>query len=306
MVTCPGGVERMRMSRRGLLGWLAAAPAWNATRPLWADTGFQGLDKAMWVWGDRILRPDALPAFVCAHNVGTLFLYVTPEAAHALLSGTHAAREAVAALRGSARQIHAMAGEPDWSWGPSRIPDHLDLLIRLQSVRPPLFDGIHLDVEPNAVEDWKKPEGKAALMRGALQFYDLVRAHAPDVAVDAAVNPVFADLTVSPGESFLSALARRVRSLSIMAYRDAIRPTLSWAVPAISQAAESNTPWRMGVQVDPDDPEPHTSWSGEPRLRFEAAMIDLDRQIRRRCSRSRYLGLVFQSFDGLRSALDGA
>jgi hypothetical protein len=257
----------------------------------------------MWVWEDRIVQPEHLQSFATAHNIGTLFLYVTPTTAEALLGDGDAARETVRALRSGQRRIYALAGEPDWALGPISIPRHVDLLIRLQDVRPRLFDGIHLDVEPNAVPDWQEPTARVRLIEGTLRFYDLVRKHAPMISIDAAVNPIFANLTARDGTNFLGQLALRVQSVSIMAYRNRIESTLRWVAPAVAEVSVSRAAWRLGVEVERNDGEPNTSWHRSSRDHFEAAMTDLDGRARKRFPRSGYAGLVFHSFDGMRALL---
>jgi multidrug resistance efflux pump len=297
--------SRYCVSRRRILALLVAIPVLtDARRTQAAEGSFRDLEKSLWVWEDRILHPENLDAFVTAQNVGTLFLYVTPAAAEALLGNEGSARATLSGLKSRGRRIYAMAGEPDWALGPSSLPRHVELLIRLQALRPPLFDGIHLDVEPNATPDWRDPAGRARSIEGTLRFYDLVRRHAPGIEIDAAVNPIFATLDAAGG-NFLVELARRVNSVSIMAYRNRVQPTLAWAAPAVTKLSTTQKPWRMGVQVDPNDPEPNTSWDRSSRPQFETAMIALDRQIREGFPQSRYAGLVFQSFDGLRTLLAG-
>jgi hypothetical protein len=291
------------ITRRDVLGALAAAPVLSGMRPAGAENAFRNLEKALWVWKERSLQPEDLDAFASTHNIGTLFLYIGPPAAEALLGSNPSAREVLVALRSHARRIYAMAGEPDWALGPSALPGHLDLLIRLQRLQPRMFDGIHLDVEPNGMKEWNEPAGKARLIEGTLRFYDLTRRHASGIAIDAAVNPLFASLRTAERDNFLVALTQRVHSISIMAYRNEVQATLAWAEPAVMDILNRNTQWRMGVQVDRNDPEPNTSWDRHSRPQFEAAMVDLDDRIRRRFSQSRYAGLVFQSFDGLRTLL---
>src|SRR5687768_5741501 len=292
------------VSRRHVVAWLAAAPLLGSTPPAPAsENAFRQLEKTMWVWEDRILQPEDLESFAVAHNIGTLFLYVTPTAAEALLGQGRAARETLLTLRSRHRRIHAMAGEPDWALGPAGLPRHVDLLVRLQAIVPRLFDGIHLDVEPNALPDWAEPAAKARLIEGTLRFYDLVREHAPEISIDAAANPIFAGLSAADGSNFLGQLALRVQSVSIMAYRNQVQSTLTWAAPAVVKVAASGKAWRMGVEVERNEPEPNTSWHKASRRQFEAAMTDLDRDIRKQFPRSGYAGIAFHSFDGMRALL---
>ena len=56
-------------------------------------------EDAMWVWGEPILAPDrALPDFADRRRIATLYVYVSPAAADALLSGRREAVEAVKAM----------------------------------------------------------------------------------------------------------------------------------------------------------------------------------------------------------------
>jgi hypothetical protein len=284
----------------GLL--ISVAPLVGSTsHALTHENAFRQLEKTMWVWQDRILRPEDLESFVTTHNIRTLFLYVTPTAAETLLGHDAAARGTLQALRSRHRRIYALAGEPDWAFGPSNIPQHVDLLIRLQSVRPRLFDGIHLDVEPNALPDWHESTARARLIEGTLRFYDLVREHAPAISIDAAVNPIFAKLNDGDGTNFLRKLAMRVQSVSIMAYRNRIQSTLTWVAPAVAQVSASRAAWRLGVEVERNDGEPNTSWHKSSRDQFEPAMTELDGRARKLFPRSSYAGLVFHSFDGMRA-----
>ena len=63
------GISRRQMVG-GLLSWqLVARP-----RPAAADQArFRLLEKALWVWKDRISAPDDLEAFARANGIRTLF-----------------------------------------------------------------------------------------------------------------------------------------------------------------------------------------------------------------------------------------
>lgn len=149
-------------------------------------------------------------------------------------------------------------------------------------------------IAPNALSDWKDLKGRAALAAGLLRFYDRLREAAPSIAIDAAVNPIFAGMTVSEenaqAENFLHAIARRISSLSIMAYRSDVVRALAWAGPAIAQTSAAARPWRMGVLVNEDRSEPGTSWFGTRRDVFESAMRDLNARIAARFSTLDYRG----------------
>ncbi|MCC8954283.1 hypothetical protein H8B02_12710 [Bradyrhizobium sp. Pear77] len=251
----------------------------------------------MWVWGERVLSPDGMTAFADAHGIDTLFVYVSPAGAKALLDGKASAVAAVRAMREGSRRVYAVAGEPDWSHGGDSMPEHAALLVRL-AMATPLFDGLHFDVEPNALSEWGAPNSRPALIAGTEKFYAMLRASAPGVVIDAAVNPVFATLP-SGSRTFLEALILHVNSVSIMAYRTSIARSLDWAAPAVTQVAAAKRSWRLGVLVDANPNEPGTSWFGTPREKFLSAMQSLDSLIATRFPNSHYAGLTIEGYDGL-------
>lgn len=278
-------------SRRSFLSACAVAPLASA----FARARNAPPRMAMWVWKDRVLSPGAMLAFAEKHGITTLFVYVSPTAAEALLTGDRDACAAVRAMRANGRSVYAMAGEPDWAWGPGELPAHATLLVRL-AVETGLIDGLHFDVEPNALPDWNNKPTRPALMKGALKFYDLLQAAAPNQKIDIAVNPIFATLTTG-GSNFMRELARRAGSLSIMAYRSDPRRALEWAAPAIAQIEGVGRRWRMGAEVG--NAEPGATWRGTPPDRFSTAMADFDSLIANRFRSPRYEGLALHDYDSL-------
>src|SRR5262245_14362472 len=99
------------------------------------------MPKALWVWGDRVLSDDGLADFAGRQGVTTLFVYVSPTVAEALLRDDHNAVTTLQRLRSGSKQVFATAGEPDWILAPSALPPHVDLLLRLRAKG--LVDGIH-------------------------------------------------------------------------------------------------------------------------------------------------------------------
>jgi hypothetical protein len=273
---------------------LMAAPV-SLIRPATALAMPAGGD-AMWVWGERVLKPDAeLPVFAARHKIGALFVYVSPAAAGDLLSGRREAIEVVRAMSAMGSSVFAVAGEPDWSRGGDDVPAHAALLVRLARTTT-LFAGLHFDVEPNALPDWADLRARQTLTAGTLRFYEVLRAAAPQVKIDAAANPIFASLTAGDTR-FMRGLAERVSSVSIMAYRNNVSRAVDWAAPAVSQVTAAQRSWRMGVLVG--DGEPGTSWQGASAPKFTTAMTELRGRIGEHLASPLYAGLAFQDYDGL-------
>jgi hypothetical protein len=85
-------------SRRMALLAVASLP-WLGVELPRADAAFTKISKAVWVWKDRILAPDDLACFCERYQFGVLFLYLTPQAGEALLSGADNAQKVMATLR---------------------------------------------------------------------------------------------------------------------------------------------------------------------------------------------------------------
>ena len=290
------GCQAWLTSRRMALLAVASLPSLGIN-PSRADAAFTKITKAVWVWKDRILAPDELASFCERYRIGVLFLYLTPQAGQALLSGADDARKTVASLRTGGRRVYACVGEPDWVLDPVRLPDHLVLAGR--AVSTGLFDGLHLDIEPHALKAWQAPRSREPLLAGTVELLALARSALPDADIDAAVNPDFAAQPYS-GETFLTALARHLTSISIMSYRDDVSKTISRAMPSVRQLSWLNRRWRLGVLVDPNPEEPGTSWSNRSARDFDAAMDNLDATLRSRFSTIGYSGLAFEGYDGLK------
>jgi hypothetical protein len=286
------------VSRRALL---AATAAIALGAPGAGAADFVQLPKAMWVWKDRIAEPESLAGFVKAWRVATLLLYTTPDAAAALIANKPQAVETLREFaRAGAAWIYLCAGEPDWCRPLRELPEHAALLIAAHRALPQLTAGVHFDVEPNALPEWHDMPERAALAKGMLGFYEFAAQRCAKAEIDAAANPAFALQEAGDG-NLLAALARRVGSLSLMAYRDRVASTLQWARPAVSVIRTAGAAWRLGVDVEPEDGEAHITWAGKPPGAFTAAMQSLHDQ----AQQTGYLGLCFQSYDGLRALLSG-
>jgi hypothetical protein len=178
---------------------------------------------------------------------------------------------------------------------------HVDLLLRLQTKG--LVDGIHLDVEPHSLPQWKDGAERPRLIEGTIKFFETVRRGAGSTVIDAAVNLIFATIPAGDG-TFLSRMATQVDSISIMAYRRPPARAIAWAEPSIRTAERAARVWRLGVLADDEPSEPGIDWSRVPAPTFTSTMVELDQGLRGRFSSGRYAGLAFHAFDGLRSLLD--
>jgi hypothetical protein len=176
------------------------------------------------------------------------------------------------------------------------------MLIDVMHSNGRLFEGLSLDVEPDALAGWHKPEERIGLIDGTAAFFETVRRGLGTFKLDIAVNPAFADMKTSKGESFLAAIARSADSIELMAYRNSPVRTIHWAEKAIRTASDAGRDWRLGVLVHRNR-ERGTSYFGRDAGAFLADMIALDRLSHRLNRGGTYRGLVFEDYHGLRRML---
>lgn len=259
---------------------------------------FRGLRKAMWAWKVGTDDLAALKAFADAVGIDTVLWSVPPQIRAALADDDRAAAPPVRALREEGRALFALTGDPGWVQSPQRMPRSLGQLVQAAAADPTTFDGVALDVEPNALPGWHDPAQRKRLMDDTVAFYDMVRSKAPHVPLDAALNPAFAGIVLQNDGTLLEALLRRIDSVSLMAYRDSAEGTMTWAAPAIEVIERMGVPWRLGVLVHGSS-EAGTSFSEYRRPDFEAEMIALDDLVHRRGPSASYRGLIFEDYNGL-------
>ena len=256
--------------------------------------------SAMWVWKDRVLSTEQVGAFAEKHGIDTLFVYVSPEAGRALFKGDNSALANLKEMRGNGRKLYALVGEPEWAWGTTRIPEHAQMALEL-ATNQRIFDGIHFDIEPHSLEEWQISNERIKLMRGLIEFYQLIRNYSQTTVIEAAVNPIYAELSISSG-NFLEQIMKNVDAISIMAYRKDVRRALDWANPSIQIAEKIDKGWRMGLAVD--DSGILTSWNNLSSLQLNELVANIQRQIIMNKSYKNYLGLSYQDYDGLKEVFE--
>ena len=251
--------------------------------------------STIWVWNDCILSETKLKEFANAHKIETLFLFVTPQSAKALINKNESALIRVKALHSENRQIYAVCGEPEWSWVNTALPEHARLLIDLVKTSQ-LFDGLHFDVEPQALPEWNNPELRKKLITGTLHFFQLVREDSPEIVIDIAVNPIYTTLQMN-SINFLKEITLSANSISIMSYRSNIDKAIDWARPSIIEIENLLRKWRMGVLIS--DGEPGTSWKNAPKKYFFQSMEELDKRLLEEFGSKFYSGIAYHDYDAI-------
>jgi hypothetical protein len=269
------------------------------------DNEFRRLAKGAWVWRIEGHSFPALREFALRHGIGRVMISLRPAQRQALLGGAMDLRQGVRALRESGVEVFALTGDPSWPRAPHRVPGSLAELVRIQELYS-LFDGLHLDVEPHSLPEWRDGgEKRASLIEGLIEFLSRARGLVPRWPLEAALHPQYSRLARRSGETFMAALMEKVDAVSLMAYRDDAHRLIALAASSIEIFERASRPWRLGVLVHADK-EAGTSYWGADRARLVSEMGLLDALAKSNRSGARhYRGLMFEDFDGLRLTLPG-
>lgn len=150
-----------------------------------------------------------------------------------------ATRRVVSALRGKGITGHALGGDPGWVEDPT-----LAVAWAKRVAEPGLFSGIHLDIEPWTLPDWKQRADRLlvglaqAVRRGA-------RATPHRFNVDLA--PWLAE--THPGG--FDAVAGAAQAITLMSYRSSSAGILAYSAVARSRLARVRRPYRLAVETLP-------------------------------------------------------
>lgn len=289
-------------SRRGVLRTALASAASVISPAAWsADpaAAFRGIPKSMWVWKTALEELPEMEAFATAWRIERVLLSLSPRVLDQI-KAREDGLDPVRKLRDAGLGVFALSGDPEWL----RQQELPRTLARIIDMAPGTFDGLALDVEPQALAAWhtgSRPE----LLQALIQFLDRVRARAGHLPVGAALNPVYANIPLGAGGgNALEALCKRLDFVSLMAYRNQPEAAVGWAKPAAEILDKAGVSWSLGVLVHASN-EKRTSYFGSDRSAFLSDMVRLHGLMSGRFQAA-YKGLIFEDYRGLRKILEGA
>jgi hypothetical protein len=258
------------VTRRQLL--LGAAGSVTPVSSLAAIPSGRGTDKALWVW---LRHPDELPsvvAFALRQNFSPMLVHLRKSVRHALLSGDKRLLTILRTPEISGISMLAVAGEPQWALT-SGIPDAIRELLTIQA-RYRLFAGLHLDVEPHTLPQWRSSDAdREALASGFIRLIELIwRERDPALPLQAALHPK-ACLQPVRGQDLLGLLAPFLDEVSIMAYRSDPVSQLKQSGLVLARLKQLGLAWRLGVLAPKPEAAPGLAYPTEGfALRLEEAL----------------------------------
>jgi len=270
-----------------------------AALPGASGQGFSDLTKAVWVWSTT---PDdwyAIQAFCREQRIGEIMLSLSQDTRAALISGDAATLQKLDALRSGGLSVRALAGEQDWITRkatslPRSLADVLEIARRHSA-----FDGLHLDVEPQLLPQWRSGD-RSGVGQTYLALLSRIRKATSGMQLEVTAHPNYAEVQID-GQSLLARVIQTVDRVSLMAYRDEPAAAVSYARSAIAAFREARSSWHFGVLVNASK-ESSVSYYGTSDDDFQREMVTLDQSLRAEGTNG-YLGLIFEDYRGLSKIL---
>jgi hypothetical protein len=289
--------------RRRLLGALAfglggsvLAKAGQAR----AARTFASIPKSLWIWRTPLSASAEAAEIVRRYNFHTVFYSIPPTERPALFEGGKAETGAIRALRAAGVRFYAVAGDPAWTRRGAEVPRAVQNLLAFQE-RSGLLDGLCLDIEPQALPEWKAGERQGAI-DGYLAVLGTISraARSTKLSLAAAVAPFFVN---QPGRSgsMLDDAAALVDETVMMAYRNTPDAALHVSRKALAQLDSAGHPWWFGVSTYQKAKEPDVSYAGTTFDRFSAAMVELDERLS--TGHQGYRGIAINDYPSLAAIL---
>ncbi len=288
----------MSLSRRQLLSGSLALVT-TAAVPAAEDWRFLGLTKAVWVWDTTPDDWPGLEAFCRAQRIHYLALSLSQELRTALIGGDARVLRGLAGLRNGGTAVQALSGEQDWiTRRQTSLPRSLSEILEIQQ-RQSAFNGLHLDIEPQLLAQWKNGD-RSGVGKAYVDLLTRIRSATSGQRLEVTVHPNYAGVQLD-GQSLLQRVVQIVDGVSLMAYRDKPSDAVRYAGEAISTFKETGCSWRFGVLVNASR-EAGVTYFGTSAADFRNDMVVLDSSLRQ-LGTNGFAGLIFEDYRGLRQIL---
>ncbi|WP_036815867.1 hypothetical protein [Pontibacillus yanchengensis] len=240
--------------------------------------------KATWIWDVEQIQenPEKTISFAKQQNVNLIYVHVSINEFSPKLYRSF--------IKEASKQdinVYALGGDPTWAL--TKNQDSLDKFVsqvkNYNRVVPEeqKFEGIHLDVEPYLLPEWKKDQNEVIeqwLMNTA-SVVDQAKANT-ELAVSGDF-PFWVHKLNVPGSSQKVSewMLNKLDSITIMAYRDYTEGTngiKSIVTPLVDQAHQHNKSVIVGVNVIDTSEGSHTTFHGNEPGQMATELDKLENQ----------------------------
>jgi hypothetical protein len=173
-----------------------------------------------------------------------------------------------ALAQASGQEVDALCGDPSWASNPTAAANWA-----AEVARTHLFTRLHLDIEPHAANGWAG--NRTQLVFGFLQA--LSRTRSSGMPVDADIPYWFNSIAAPNGQTLDRAVMQQVDTVTLMSYQDTAARVLQASQAEMSNAAASDTPAYIGVNLGPPGPDgPKASFYGQPVEKVATALSQIE------------------------------
>lgn len=258
--------------------------------------GFKAIPKAIWVWRAEPEQYTEIGRFAAALGVRKVLLSVRQEVLSGLLNGSLDGPRELLPVRSLVPKLIAAVGEPGWVHFQA-MPRSIEMIAEIQQRRR-VFDGVHLDIEPQALDEWKGG-GRKVLLEQYVSLLSRIRARLPrGTPVEAALHPSYASVFMSDRTAMEAAIDHLDEAV-LMVYRSTAQESITWAGRSISVLATRRVPWWFAVKaggLEPGNILGQHSWNS-----FATEALHLHNDLR--IKSSDYKGLAIHDYRGLRTLI---
>ncbi|RJX37913.1 hypothetical protein D3P09_17660 [Paenibacillus pinisoli] len=233
--------------------------------------------KATWVWDTMALMKDKneMLAFAEEQGVNVIYLHVDRKA-----RDFEPYRAFIEEAHGLGIEVEALGGDP--AWGLTEYQQDIESFIgwikdyQLAAGERAAFDGIHVDIEPYLLKEWKQDRDDIVRQwMGNVEF--LVKKAKKDTSLRVSADLPFwiHKIPASDSESVGSWMIDQLDGVVLMNYRNfAIGENgiIANALPMIKEGTRAGKPVIIGLEMAPSDEGEHISF-------YESGTSSMHRQM---------------------------
>jgi hypothetical protein len=245
----------------------------------------QGVDS-MWVWRQRPAAELAMVAQTL--DVRRVFLFVgnpSPE-------GNKLIRQSVRLLHAEQVDVYALSGEPQWTFR-----HHVAMAWAHRALRLAPFDGLHLDIEPHALKNWKIDQ--QALVADYLALMAKLAPLPGPLEVD--VQFAYGRIATPGGSTFADDILDQVDGVTVMTYRDTAEGSngmLAIAEDWLTRATAADKPVWLAAETNPYPVCVYCTFYEEGQAQMASVLADVDTTERSGGRYPTYQGISIEDLDG--------
>lgn len=232
--------------------------------------------KATWLWDTEWIRDSGedIVSFCRTNGVNLIYLQISARVEQTTY------REFIRRAHEAGIDVHALNGAPEWA--KERHEEEGKSFIRWvsdynrQAAEGERFAGVHLDVEPYLLPEWKQEE--ASLVHSWVDNMKIWLEAGREAGLYMAADVPFwlPRLDMPTGNGKVSSwMLEQFDSLTIMAYRDNSDAIYESSKKLLSQADELGKPIVIGLELGKTNEGGYLSFHGKPLDYFEEQLRDV-------------------------------